>query len=148
MIMHPIHYARTREHPGEGNEWRPRSVGLPRKVRKSVGRMGVCEDITGLFTTEDDDITCLVTIVAPPGFGKTAVATNIGHMMLDQGKDVLYFSLRKYVVTYSCSETHGAGSTRHSSGGESNRATDKIFNFPSAPDSAYFGQCRRPANWG
>ena len=56
--------------------------------------MGVCEDITGLFTTEDDDITCLVTIVAPPGFGKTAVATNIGHMMLDQGKDVLYFSLR------------------------------------------------------
>lgn len=39
-------------------------------------------------------MTCLVTLVAPPGFGKTAVATNIGYKMLEQGKDVFYFSLR------------------------------------------------------
>lgn len=56
--------------------------------------MDVCDEITHSLATESDDITCLVTIVAPPGFGKTAVATNIGYRMLDEGKDVLYFSLR------------------------------------------------------
>ena len=82
------------EPAGERNEWRPRSVGLPRKVPKFVGRMDVCEEITRSLATEGDDITCLVTLVAPPGFGKTAVATNVGYSMLDEGKDVLYFSLR------------------------------------------------------
>ena len=82
------------EQAGEGNERRPRSVGLPRKVPKFVGRMDVCLEITSTLATEDDDMICLVTIVAPPGFGKTAVAKNIGYMMLEQGKDVLYFSLR------------------------------------------------------
>ena len=82
------------EQAGEGNEWRPRSVGLPRKVPKFVGRVDICEEITNSLITEGDDLTCLVTVVAPPGFGKTAVATNIGYMMLEQGKDVLYFSLR------------------------------------------------------
>ena len=82
------------EPAGEGNEWRPKSVGLPRKVPKFVGRMDVCEEITQLLATEGDNTTCFITIVAPPGFGKTAVATNIGYNMLDEGKDVLYFSLR------------------------------------------------------
>ena len=58
--------------------------------------MDVCEEITRLLATDQgDDITCLVTIVAPPGFGKTTVATNIGYKMLKKGKDVLHFSLRK-----------------------------------------------------
>ena len=61
---------------------------------KFVGRMDVCEEITESLTTEGVDMTCLVTIVAPPGFGKTAVATNIGYTMLEKGKDVFYFSLR------------------------------------------------------
>lgn len=56
--------------------------------------MDVCEEIASSLATDGDDMICLVTIVAPPGFGKTAVATNIGYMMLEQGKDVLYFSLR------------------------------------------------------
>ena len=74
---------------------KPVNIGLPRKVPKFVGRMDVCEEITQSLATEGDDTTCLITIVAPPGFGKTAVATNIGYSMLDEGKDVLYFSLRK-----------------------------------------------------
>ena len=82
------------EPAGEGNEWRPRSVGLPRKVSQFVGRMDVCEEIVHSLVTDGDDITCLVTLVAPPGFGKTALATNIGYRMLVEGKDVLYFSLR------------------------------------------------------
>ena len=57
--------------------------------------MDVCDEITHLLTTDQgDDITCLVTIVAPPGFGKTTVATNIGYRMLEERKDVLHFSLR------------------------------------------------------
>ena len=57
--------------------------------------MDVCDKITDLLATDQgDDTTCLVTIVAPPGFGKTTVATNIGYRMLDEGKDVLHFSLR------------------------------------------------------
>ena len=38
--------------------------------------------------------TSLVTLVAPPGFGKTAVAIDMGFVMLEKGKDVLYLSLR------------------------------------------------------
>ena len=57
--------------------------------------MDVCEEITRLLENDQgDDITCLVTIVAPPGFGKTAVATHLGYRMVEEGKDVLYFSLR------------------------------------------------------
>ena len=79
---------------GQDNELGPRSVGLPRKVPKFVGRMDVCEEILQSLATEGDDTTCLITIVAPPGFGKTSVATNVGYNMLHEGKDVLYFSLR------------------------------------------------------
>ena len=61
---------------------------------KFVGRTDICEEITQLLATEGDYTTCLITIVAPPGFGKTAVATNVGYSMLREGKDVLYFSLR------------------------------------------------------
>jgi len=78
----------------QGNELGPRSVGLPRKVSKFVGRIDVCEEITQSLATEGDDTTCLITLVAPPGCGKTAVATNVGYSMLHEGKDVLYFSLR------------------------------------------------------
>ncbi|KAL9986204.1 hypothetical protein ACROYT_G000310 [Oculina patagonica] len=94
FLVNAIQAELSGEQAGEGNEWKPRSVGLPRKVPKFVGRMDDCEEITSSMATDGDDMICLVTIVAPPGFGKTAVATNIGHMMLEQGKDVLYFSLR------------------------------------------------------
>ena len=57
--------------------------------------MDICEEITGLLTTDEDDITCLVTVVAPPGFGKTALAKTVGNMILSQGKkDVIYMCLR------------------------------------------------------
>ena len=57
--------------------------------------MNVCDEITHLLASDQgDDTACLVTIVAPPGFGKTTVATNIGYRMLEEGKDVLHFSLR------------------------------------------------------
>ena len=38
--------------------------------------------------------TTLISLIAPPGFGKTAVAISVGHEMLEKGKDVLYVSLR------------------------------------------------------
>ena len=39
--------------------------------------------------------TTLVSLISPPGFGKTAVAITVGHEMLEKGKDVLYVSLRR-----------------------------------------------------
>ena len=39
--------------------------------------------------------TTLVSLIAPPGFGKTAVAITVAHEMLEKGKDVLYVSLRR-----------------------------------------------------
>ena len=38
--------------------------------------------------------TTLISLIAPPGFGKTAVAITVGHEMLEKGRDVLYVSLR------------------------------------------------------
>ena len=64
--------------------------------------MDICEEITGLLTTDEDDITCLVTVVAPPGFGKTALAKTVGNMILSQGKkDVIYMCLRS-VSSLAC----------------------------------------------
>ena len=79
---------------GDGNESKPSNFGLLQKVPKFVGRAEVCGDITRSLTADGDDSTRLITVVAPPGFGKTAVAINVGHMVLDKGKDVLYVSLR------------------------------------------------------
>ena len=90
---------------GDGNESKPSYFGLPQKVPKFVGRAEVCGDITSSLTADGDDSTRLVTVVAPPGFGKTAVAINVGHMVLDKGKDVLYVSLRT-VTSVACAAKH------------------------------------------
>ena len=79
---------------GKSNERKPSSFGLPKKIPKFIGRVEVCEKISNLLTVGGDENTCLITVVAPPGFGKTAVAINIGYIMLEKGKDVLYVSLR------------------------------------------------------
>nr|XP_058950724.1 uncharacterized protein LOC131778323 [Pocillopora verrucosa] len=102
FLANEINFHLSGVQPSEGNEWRPRSIGLPRKVPNFVGRMDICEEITGLLTTDEDDITCLVTVVAPPGFGKTALAKTVGNMILSQGKkDVIYMCLRS-VSSLAC----------------------------------------------
>ena len=79
---------------GVSNERKPSSLGLPKMIPKFIGRVEVCEEISHLLTAGGDDNTSLITVVAPPGFGKTAVAINMGYIMLEKGKDVLYVSLR------------------------------------------------------
>ncbi|PFX34919.1 uncharacterized protein LOC111319657 [Stylophora pistillata] len=102
FLANEIHRHMSGEQPCEDNERRPRSVGLPRKVPNFVGRMDICEEITRLLTTDEDDTTCLVTVVAPPGFGKTALAKAVGNMILSQGKkDVIYMCLRS-VSSLTC----------------------------------------------
>ena len=78
----------------EGTERKPISLGLPNRVPNFVGRTDICEDIARLMTAEGDKNTRLITIVAPPGFGKTTVAINMGYMLFGKEKDVLYVSLR------------------------------------------------------
>ena len=79
---------------GASNKRKPSSLGLPKKIPNFIGRVEVCEEILSLLTAEGDGNTCLITLVAPPGFGKTAVAINMGYIMLEKGKDVIYVSLR------------------------------------------------------
>lgn len=76
------------------NERKPTSFGIPKKVPKFIGRADICENILSLLISCGDDATSLISLVAPPGFGKTAVAINMGYTMLEKGKDVLYVSLR------------------------------------------------------
>ena len=68
-------------------------IGLPTLTSKFTGRNEDCEEITKRLTFNDDGI-CIGLVVAPPGFGKTEIATAVGYMMKDRGNNILYFSLR------------------------------------------------------
>ena len=67
-------------------------TGLPTLTSKFTGRNEDCEEITKRLTYDDDNRIGLV--VAPPGFGKTEIATAVGYMMKDRGNNILYFPLR------------------------------------------------------
>ena len=56
-----------------------------------TGRHGECEDITGHVTSKS---TRIVSIWGSPGFGKTSVATAVGHQLQSKGLPVYFFSLR------------------------------------------------------
>ena len=68
-------------------------IGLPTLTSKFTGRNEDCEEITTRLTINDDD-NRIGLVVAPPGFGKTEIATAVGYKMKDQGNNILYFSLR------------------------------------------------------
>ena len=56
--------------------------------------------------------------MAPPGFGKSTVGTTVGHMMLERGYSILYFSLRKVVSVASLASNILEGLGMPSSPGE------------------------------
>ena len=85
------------QHAGECSEdaddRNPRSFGLFSQVPNFVGRTALCREIKGLLTNRGGPK--LATLVSPPGFGKTAVAKTVGHMIkADCRNDVLFFSLK------------------------------------------------------
>lgn len=67
--------------------------GIPCKVPNFVGRKGQCATIMEKLNASDS---CqIVSITGPPGFGKSAVAIQVGHELIAQGKtNVYYISLR------------------------------------------------------
>ncbi|KAL9986677.1 hypothetical protein ACROYT_G000851 [Oculina patagonica] len=67
--------------------------GIPCKVPNFVGRKGQCATIMEKLAANDS---CqIVSITGPPGFGKSAVAIQVGHELIAQGKtNVYYISLR------------------------------------------------------
>ncbi|XP_068740177.1 uncharacterized protein [Montipora capricornis] len=79
---------------GESSEIDPEQIatclGLSEENPKIIGRGEDCEKITQTLTSGAR----ILLIVGPPGFGKTAVAIAVGHMMKGQGKDIVYISLR------------------------------------------------------
>lgn len=67
--------------------------GIPCKVPNFVGRKGQCATVMEKLNASDS---CqIVSITGPPGFGKSAVAIQVGHELIAQGKtNVFYISLR------------------------------------------------------
>lgn len=67
--------------------------GIPCKVPNFVGRKGQCATVMEKLNASDS---CrIVSITGPPGFGKSAVAIQVGHELIAQGKtNVYYISLR------------------------------------------------------
>lgn len=67
--------------------------GIPCRVPNFVGRKGQCSDILEKLVPSDPSR--IVSITGPPGFGKSAVAIQVGHELISQGKtNVYYVSLR------------------------------------------------------
>lgn len=66
-----------------------------------IGRQNICNRIVKTIL---DGIFRLIILVAPPGFGKSTVATSIGHTLLANGYHVLPFSLRNVKSIASLAE--------------------------------------------
>ena len=67
--------------------------GLPRKIRNFVGRDVKLEEIVDSLNGQNIQV-CV--IVAPPGYGKSALATQVGHTMYEEKQmSILYVSLRR-----------------------------------------------------
>ena len=64
---------------------------LPSMIPNFTGRQKECEKITCHVTSES---TRIVSIWGSPGFGKTSVATAVGHHLNSQGLPVYFLSLR------------------------------------------------------
>ena len=64
---------------------------LPPMVPHFTGRQRECDDITGHVISKS---TRIVSIWSSPGFGKTSVATAVGHQLQYKGLPAYFFSLR------------------------------------------------------
>ena len=64
---------------------------LPSRVPHFTGRQRECEDISRHLTSKSSRI---VSIWGSPGFGKTSVATEVGHRLQTGGLLVYFFSMR------------------------------------------------------
>ena len=84
----------------KSNRKKPRNNLLCNPTR-FIGREKICNNILKII---EEGILWLVVLVAPPGFGKSSVATALCHMLLEKGYQVLYFSLRN-VKSVACLAT-------------------------------------------
>ena len=80
-----------------------------------IGRRYICDQIVSTIVKR---VIWLIVLVAPPGFGKSTVGTTVGHMMLERGYSILYFSLRKVVSVASLASNILEGLGMPSSPGE------------------------------
>ena len=66
---------------------------LPFKVPHFCGRNAIVDEIVALVSEQEQHT---VVMIAPPGFGKSAVVTHVGHTLLERKlASVLYVSLRQ-----------------------------------------------------
>lgn len=71
---------------------RMHSKSLPYPTEHFVGRAEEMEDIVQLIDFDKSDVRT-VSIVGPPGIGKSTIAIHVGHIMVEQGITIYYVDL-------------------------------------------------------
>ena len=77
--------------------WVDYSHSLPDYVPHFLGRDKEVKDLVRLLDPENTDVRT-VSIVGPPGFGKSSLAIHVGHEMVDRGVVVNYVNLDEVAV--------------------------------------------------
>ena len=77
--------------------WGLYSPSLPDHVSHFSGREKEISDIVHWLDPQNTDVR-IVSIVGPPGFGKSSLAIQVGHEMIDQGVVVNYVNLDELTV--------------------------------------------------
>ncbi|PFX20539.1 Nephrocystin-3 [Stylophora pistillata] len=81
---------RNQDHTPDSKPFIPPS-SLPSKIPHFTGRQRECEEISSHLTSKG---TRIVSLWGSPGFGKTSVATTVGHQLHSGGLPVYFFSMR------------------------------------------------------
>ena len=77
--------------------WVDYSHSLPNYVPHFLGRDKEVKDLVRLLDPDNTDVRT-VSIVGPPGFGKSSLAIHVGHEMVDRGVVVNYVNLDEIAV--------------------------------------------------
>ena len=84
-------------HINHNRLWLAHSPSLPNYVPHFVGREKEISDLVRLLDPENTDVRT-VSIVGPPGFGKSSLAIHVGHEMIDRGVVVNYVNLDEVTI--------------------------------------------------
>lgn len=79
---------------------RPRQYGLKNKKNPFIGRDSLVQSISILFTDQKKRLN--VTLLGPPGFGKSSVVIHVGHNLYDNhGMSVIFVCMRQITTMHT-----------------------------------------------
>ena len=116
------------------------SRSLPFLTRNFVGREELIQDLTGYIDFEGSDIQ-VVTIVGPPGFGKSTLAIKVGHIFLQEGVAVHYVDLTDVLIMDMLAEKIMASSSGSASSNASLSSLQVWLHEQSTPTLVIIDNC-------